>query len=152
MKKLLLILVLFSLSLGVMAQTTALTKQTATVTKENYTYKYTGVASVDTLGATRDSILYPIYVETANPTYYDFKIRLHEVTSPCNISVKLQAKKYLSDSWTDVTNRSYKGVGTDTSILFTQVSTLQHYNYYQLVLIRSAKTARVTDLTGVFKR
>lgn len=152
MKKILLILVLFSLSLGVMAQTTALTKQTAIVTKDNYTYKYNGVASVDTLGATRDSILYPIYVECASPTYYDFKIRLHELTSACNISVKLQAKKFIGDSWTDVTNRSYKGAGTDTTILFSQVSTLQHYNYYQLLLIRVANKAKVTDLTGVFKR
>ena len=152
MKKLLLILVLFSLSLGVMAQKTALTKQTATVGKEYYTYKYTGLTSVDTLGAVRDSILYPIYLECPNPTYYDFKIRLHETVSACNISVKLQAKKYITDSWTDVTNRSYKGVGTDTSILFTQTSSLQHYNYYQILLIRAANKAKLTDITAVFKR
>lgn len=152
MKKLLFTFMLAMLGMAIMAQTTAVTKQTATVSKDYYTYKYIGNTAVDTLGAVRDSIVYPIYVESPNPTYYDFKIRLHELVSACNINVKLQAKKFISDDWADVASRAYKGAGTDTSILFTQVSTLQHYNYYQIILIRSANKARLTDLTAVFKR
>jgi len=151
MKKLIFLLAFFALGFVAMAQTTAVTKTLFKITPTSYVYQYTG-QTADTLGAVRDSILIPLYVETSAPTFYDFKVRLHENVSACNIAVQLQGKKYGTDSYSTITSATYKGVGTDTTILFTQTTTAQHNNYYQLVFIRAANKAKITDIVGVFKR
>ena len=151
MKRLVLLLSFILVSTIVFSQKTALEKTLFKVPQTSYIYQYTG-ATRDTLGAVQDSILIPLYIECPNPTYYDFKVRIHENVSACNVAVQLKGKKYSTDTYTTITTLTYKGVGTDTTLLFTQVSTLQHYNYYQLVFKRVANKAKITDIVGVFKR
>lgn len=151
MKKLIFLLSFIMVGFIATAQTTAVTKSLFKIPTTAYIYQYVGTAS-DSLGAVRDSILFPLYVESFNPTWYDFKVRIHEVVSPCNVAVQLQGRKFSTDSWSTITTTTYKGVGTDTSILFNQTTTLQHYNYYQLVFKRASNKAKITDITAIFKR
>lgn len=152
MKRIIFLLSFMMIGLFVQSQTTFLEKPVYKVTKDAYTYKYEGRVAVDSLTVKRDSIAYPIYLESPNPTWYDFKIHLDEITSPARITTKLQGKKFLEDTWADVTSKVYYGGGTDTTILFNQTTTLQHYNYYRLLFIHTNNKANVGMLTGVFKR
>lgn len=98
MKRLIFLLAFLAVGFVAMAQTTAVTKPVFKIPESSFVYQYVG-QTIDTLGAVRDSIIFPLYLVSIAPTFYDFKVRLHENVSPCNVAVQLQGKKFTSDSW-----------------------------------------------------
>jgi uncharacterized protein YxeA len=124
-----------------------------TLEANDYLMYYTGVAT-DTITTNQDSVAVAWYVKKPEATYYDFIFKLNEATAGGKATVKLQAKKFAVQAWSDVTSVTYYGAGStgaDTTILFTQTSTKQFYNYYRFLVVSVAAKTKITSISGCLK-
>jgi hypothetical protein len=115
-----------------------------------YAVEYTGVTA-DSISATDTAWTYDIQVNKANATFYNLKLKLTELSSPCIMTVSLMGKIYVDDDYTTIGSHQYLGAGTDTSLLFTQNTTAQFYRYYRVKVVYGDKKAKVSYFKIYFK-
>jgi len=119
----------------------------------DFLLQYTGIAG-DTISTNRDSLAVAWYVPKPQSQFYDFEVKLNEVTAGGRAGVLLQGKKFNNASWATITTVNYAGTlstGADTTIYYTQTSTKQFYNYYRILVIYTAAKTKITSISGVLK-
>lgn len=144
MKKVILLVCAILLTFAVSAQKTI--KLSPTV----YAVEYTGVAA-DSISATDTAFTYDVEVNKPNALFYNFKVKLTELASPCNMVVSVMGKYFIDDEYTPITSATYTGAGTDTTIVFTQNTTAQFYRYYRVKVVYGDKKAKVSYYKLYFK-
>lgn len=125
MKKIVLLLaVLFALGVNSYAQSTT-----------NYYYENVGVN--DTLGSVNETLNVPILFQIPEAVYYNNRVKVtNDGSLECTIA--LQGKVFDTDSYTTITTITYTGVGSDTTVVFSQPTTKQVYRYYNVLITRTA--------------
>lgn len=128
MKKLLVILVFVALATVGYSQRTV----NRNVVAPNYADLYNG--DIALLGA--DTLLtYSINFKTIDKFFYDGVVKLKSTAVTKGASVQLKGKLWDSDSYVDIgTAVVWDGTTADTTIAFTQHTTLQKYQYLQYVI------------------
>lgn len=144
MKKLFLLMCIALLTFAVSAQ------KTVKLAPNVYAFEYTGVAA-DSISATDTAFTYDVEVNKPNALFYNFKVKLTELSSPCTMTVSVMGKMYVDDVFTPITSGTYSGSGTDTTIIFTQNTTAQFYRYYRVKVVYGANKAKVTYYKLYFK-
>jgi hypothetical protein len=125
-------------------------QKTVKLASNLYAVEYTGVAA-DSISATDTAFTYDVEVNKPNALFYNFKVKLTELSSPCIMTVSVMGKMYIDDDYTTITSQAYSGGGTDTSIVFTQNTTAQYYRYYRVKVIYGDKKAKVSYYKLYFK-
>jgi hypothetical protein len=128
MKKLIVIFVLVALATVGYSQRTI----NRTVTASNYADTYT--TDIALLG--NDTILnYAINFQTPDKYYYDGVVELKSVAVTKGASVQLQGKLWDSDAYANIGSAVvWAGTTADTTIAFTQHTTLQKLQYLKYVI------------------
>ena len=128
MKKLLVILVFVALATVGYSQRTV----NRNVVAPNYADLYNG--DIALLGT--DTLLtYSINFKTIDKFFYDGVVKLKSTAATKGASVQLKGKLWDSDSYVDIgTAVVWKGTTGDTTITFTQHTTLQKLQYLQYVI------------------
>lgn len=128
MKKFIVILVLVALATVGYSQH-AVNKSVAS---PNYADLYNGDLAL--LG--KDTLLtYSINFKTIDKFYYDGVVKLKSTAVTKGASVQLKGKLWDSDSYANIGSAVvWKGTTADTTIAFTQDTTLQKYQYLQYVI------------------
>lgn len=146
MKNLLLIIsLLFVGSITTIAQTNKV------ISTDKYIVEYNGVATSDTVGGTVTTWNKPILLDSYNKVFYNFKVKVSE-TASFACTVKLQGKVFSDDSYTDITTKTYTGIGTDTTVTFIQDTSASKYRYFNVLITRTAGTGKLTYIKSSFKR
>jgi hypothetical protein len=100
-----------------------------------------------------DSVwFYTIYKESSMPVKYDFKVSCDSVGGTYKrVPIVLKAKKFLSDDWTTVTTVAWT-TGKDTVKTFTQSTTAQQYQYWQIYIKSDSKgfIFKIPELSAKF--
>ena len=118
-----------SIGQSVKTQKNVLTK-TLDISKEDTYYMKTNVVvtETDTLKA------YTLGINNNHDALkQNFRIKLIENSGTAAIDVKLQAKVFWDDAYTDLLSTTYTGTGSDTTILFDG-STAHEYRFYKILL------------------
>lgn len=147
MKKLISILILSALVVVISAQSTLLTKTEQTISDPAWVYNWK-LSTVDSLGAVQDSIIYPMFINTSDSIRFHVNIKITEITSPANVSVKVRGYNFKNQTPTDLATARYYGVGTDT----TFSRSVPNYNFYDVLFIRNANKARVSNIGVYYKK
>ena len=128
MKKLFVILVFVALATVGYSQRTV----NKSVVTPNYADLYNG--DIALLGT--DTLLtYSINFKTIDKFFYDGVVKLKSTAVTKGASVQLKGKLWDSDSYVDIgTAVVWKGTTADTTIAFTEHTTLQKYQYLQYVI------------------
>lgn len=128
MKKLMLILFALAITAGAFAQHVS---PAVELGADQWYYKFTGaVTDTASTGGAWSKIIMPNKPERL---FYDFRVKITEVSATTSTAVAFKAKKMAGDAWTTVTTTTYKGTGTDTTITFAETSTASFYRFYQIV-------------------
>lgn len=138
MKKFILLLMAL-VTLSVSAQTT--TKLTA----PQYFYKYTGLAT-DTVGAVGTTWSKAILLNKSTALYYTVSVKVADQTAGAKCSVKLQGKIFDADNYSDITTITWYGGGTDSTLVFQNISTRVYYRYFRVYVTQIANKAKVSAI------
>lgn len=151
MKKIIFLFSLFLVCFSLSAQMTLKTKGTTTLTPTAYSFNVTG-STADSLGVYQDSIIWPINWMSHDSVTFYIRTKITEVTSPANITVQLQAKRFAADSYATIQTGTYTGTGTDTTFVFYTAGTQRTKPYLRLVYIRNANKSYISSTSGwIFK-
>jgi hypothetical protein len=108
--------------------------------------EYTGVAA-DTLGTvTATTWSYAVPVNKSDGLYYVAKLKVSDKTTGAAgvCAIKLQGKYFNADAYTDITTISWTGVGsTDTTAVFTSVSSKVYYRYLRVLVTNSSGKSKI---------
>ena len=153
MKKVVLLLFAFG-ALAINAQDLTRNGANGSTLKSNdWSFMYTGEAS-DTLTTNQDSISVAWFINKPQSQFYDFYVVLDETTAGGQANISLQGKKFKDQAWTNITTTKYWGslsTGADTTILFSQTSTKQFYNYYRVLGVFLATKTKIVEIRGSVK-
>lgn len=118
-------------------------------------HEYAGVAA-DTLGTvTATTFSYAIPINKPDGVYYVGKIKVSDKTTGAAgvCTIKLQGKYFDADSYTDITTISWTGVGsTDTTAIFTNVSTKTYYRTYRFLVTNTSGKSKVDFVKLLIKK
>jgi hypothetical protein len=67
------------------------------------------------------------------PNKTDVKVTLDELSGTGSCDVSLQGKKFIGDSWTNITTQVYGGGGSDSTFTISD-GTARLYRYYRLLV------------------
>jgi hypothetical protein len=113
-------------------------------------YKYDGTAAdTSSVYTTWNKIVAP------NATYalfYNFAVKITEVTATTATDVTLQGMKFDNGTYVPIDTVRYYGTGADTTILFTQESTKQFYNYYKIISKPANGKVKTTYIRAFFRK
>lgn len=148
MKKIFLLMVLFIVTS--LATSTLYAQNPIYLSGNHFSYDYTGVAADS---VTANDTMWHREIVSLHPQalYYQFRVKLTELTSPAVCTVYVLAKTYKDEDYTTISSQQYSGGGTDTTITFTQTSTKQFYRYYLVKVVYGSNKAKVTFLKMLFK-
>lgn len=140
MKKIILFLLL-AVSLSSMAQ----------LSDGNLYYKFNGTAAdTSSVYTTWNKIISP---NATFALFYNFAVKITEVTATTNVSVALQGAKFDNGSYATIGSAvRYYGGGSDTTILFSQESTKQFYNYYKVLITPANGKVKTTYIRAYFRK
>lgn len=146
MKKLISILLLL-----LAAYLAAFSQTNKTIATDKYIIEYTGVATADTVGGTVTTWDKPILLDSYNKVFYNFKVKVTETTAfACTI--KLRGKVFSDDAYTDITTKTYTGVGTDTTVTFIQDTAASKYRYFDVLVTQTVGKGKISNIKASFKR
>lgn len=133
MKKLLFISValligMVSMGQSVKSQKSALTKYLDVLKGESYFMKTDVITETDTLGA------YTIGLDNNIDAMKQYAvIEITENSGTAVVNVKVQAKVFVDDTYTDLLDVTYNGAGSDTTIILDG-TTAHEYRFYKILL------------------
>jgi hypothetical protein len=94
--------------------------------------KYNGIAS-DTVNAD-ETWDYWLANRQDYSMLHDIRVKLDSVSGTPTCDVKLQAKVFKDDIWSDVATVSWTGTSSDTTFTFSEQSTAKFYRHYRIYL------------------
>lgn len=145
MKKLVSILAIMFVTIVTIAQTNTV------ISRVNNYFEYTGVATADTVGGTVTTWNKPILLSGEEALFYYSKVKVTE-TADFACTIKLQGKYFDSDTFTDITTINYTGVGSDTTAIFSELSTAVKYKHFNILVTRTAGTGKVSFVKFMCKK
>jgi hypothetical protein len=104
-----------------------------TFTLKKFYHEYTG-DNEDTLSTYSGDLTARYAVNFGLGWIYDFDIKLDTVISSASDTITLQARKFDSQTWTNLEQKVISIAGADTNLYFTENDTAQYYNEMRLVL------------------
>lgn len=117
-----------------------------------WSYTYAGVAT-DTIGAGTTTWSKAVEVAIPNQASYVFQVKLSDRGAGGAASVVLKAKNFASDAYSTLTTVTWTGVGsTDSVITFNSTTNKYNYNYYQVLITRTANMATVNWFKAYVKQ
>lgn len=127
------ILFLMALIAVVASVSAQVTSPAVELDRDGWYYYFGGSATVDTAstGGAWSKIIMP---NKPQILFYDMRVKITEVTATTSTAIALKAKKMDTDAWTTVTTITYKGTGSDTTVVFSEASTATHWRFYQWVV------------------
>lgn len=146
MKKIIFIFALL-LSIGAGA---AVTSPAVELDRDGWYDKFTGT-SADT------SSVYNVWSKIIMPNkpdrlFYDFRVKVTEVSATTNTSIVLKGKKMAGDAWTPIDTIQYYGAGTDTTVIFSEVSTAVFWRFLQVYIAPANGKVKTTTIETAFKK
>lgn len=149
MKKFFALVILFVSFVAVSAQTS---KQ-VTLKPAQYYLTYTGIAADSINAATADSTWnLVVRLNKGDGVLYNAKVKVQDLTAGATAKVILQGRNFATDSWTTITTTAWKGGGTDTTVLFTNVSSKVYYRHLNFKLSGTANKAKLSYINLSIKK
>lgn len=149
MKKFLLFAILLISSVVVFSQTS---KQ-VTLKPAQYFLTYTGVAADSINASTADSTWNMVVrLNKGDGVLYNAKVKIQDLTAGATAKIILQGRNFATDSWTTITTTAWKGGGTDTTVLFTNVSSKVYYRHLNFKLSGTANKAKLSYINLSVKK
>lgn len=149
MKKILALVILFVSFVAVSAQTS---KQ-VTLKPAQYYFTYTGVAADNVNAATKDSTWNMIVrLNKSDGVLYNVKVKVADLTAGATAKVILQGRNFATDSWTTIISIAWKGGGTDTTVVFSNVSSKIYYRHLNVKLSGTAQKAKLSNIDLSIKK
>lgn len=122
------------------------------ITEKVWSYAYTGV-STDTIGAGTTTWTKSVQVVLPYPVAYVFQVKVSDRGAGGAATVALKAKNFATDAYSTLTTVTWTGVGsTDSVITFNSTTNKHNYNYYQVLVTRTANKATVNWLKAYVKK
>jgi hypothetical protein len=123
-----LVIGMVSMGQSVKSQKSALTQYLDVIKGQSYFMKTDVITQTDTLGA------YTIGLDNMLDAMKHYAvIELTENTGTAGVNVKLQAKVFIDDTYTDILDVTYVGTGADTTII-SDGTTANEYRFYKILL------------------
>lgn len=124
--------------------------QKLTPTVWNYTYA--GVAT-DTIGVGTTTWSKSIEVACPYQASYVIQVKVSDRAAGGAATVALKAKNFAADAYTTLTTVTWTGIGsTDSIITFNSTTNKYNYNYYQVLVTRTASKATINWLKAYVKQ
>jgi hypothetical protein len=143
MKRTILFIMLCIATLAVSAQ-----KLTAT----DWSYSYVGVAA-DTIGAVATTWSKTIDVSAPEQKAVAIQLKLTDKVAGGAATVALQGRVFATDAYSTISTITWTGIGsTDSTITINSGTTLYNYNYYKVLVTRTANKATINSLKLVVKK
>ena len=134
MKKILFLLVALIAIVSVNAQK---------VVEPNWAYTYAG-ASTDTIGVGTTTWNKTVSFSTPMQSAYVAQLKISDFTAGATATVALQAKCFETDAYSTLTTVTWTGINsTDSIITFNSTTAKNNYNYYKVLVTRTASKATI---------
>lgn len=148
MKKLILLLVaVIAIAVNVNAQVTSAAVQ---LPADQWYHEFVGIATdTSSTGGAWSKIIMP---NKPDRLFYDFRVKVTEVSATTSATIVLKGKKMDTDAWTTITTQGYKGTGADTTVTFAEVSTATFWRFYQVVVTPANGKLKTTFIKSAFKK
>lgn len=122
------------------------------LTTQVWNYSYAGVAT-DTIGAGNTTWSKVITVVVPYPVAYVFQVKVSDRAAGAAATVALQAKNFATDAYSTLSTVTWTGVGsTDSVITFDSGTNKLKYNYYKLLVTRTASSCNVNWVKGFIRQ
>jgi hypothetical protein len=121
------------------------------INSTDWLYTYTGVAA-DTIGGTQTTWYKDVEFSSGYLNTVAFTLKLSDRAAGCTATIALQAKSFGTDSYTPIYSFTWAGGGTDTTVTFNSNSTKYGYNYYRVLVTRTASKGTINNLRLFVKR
>ena len=146
------ILVMAFLLVSVISLQAQKSKQT-TLKPQQFYFTYTGVAADSINAATKDSTWNMVVrLNKGDGVLYNAKFKVQDLTAGATAKLILQGRNFATDNWTTITTTVWKGGGTDTTVLFTNVSSKVYYRHLNFKLSGTANKAKVSKIDLSIKK
>lgn len=129
------------------------TSKQVTLKPAQYYLMYTGIAADSINAATKDSTWNMVVrLNKGDGVLYNAKVKVQDLTAGATAKIILQGRNFATDSWTTITTKAWKGGGTDTTVLFTNVSSKIYYRHLNFKLSGTANKAKLSYINLSIKK
>lgn len=116
-----------------------------------YIFAYSGTAA-DTVGFATTVWTKTIQLNKLDGLFYNANLKVSDVAAGAEATIKLKGKVFGTDGWTDITTYTWKGGGTDTTVVFTANTNKVYWRYLQFEVTRVASKAKVSFINLSLKK
>ena len=129
--------------IGVSAQTV--------LPKNTYIWSYTGL-STDTATTSVGTVSKYVLLNKPDGFFYTVKVKVSDSSAGATGTIKLQGKQFSNDSFTDITTITWKGGGTDTTVIFQNISTKLYWRYLKVLVTPTANRIKLTKIDASLRK
>ena len=117
-----------------------------------WSYSYVGVAS-DTIGAVATTWTKTLDVSAPEQKAVAIQLKLSDRGAGGAATVALQGRVFATDAYSTISTITWTGIGSvDSTITINSTTTKYNYNYYKVLVTRTANKATINSFKVIVKK